>query len=93
MVVWSRKFCLWQAKVASFVFLVLFQDGGGSVSPRFNVFVSDFERGGSRERERDGGVQDYLACPHGWEDSSLIFHELLTQFWQGGGEIGKITYP
>ena len=66
------------------MFLVLFQDSGGRDSPRFNVFVSDFNQGKEEVREGGGGVQDFLACPQGWEDSSLIFHELLTLFWGGG---------
>ena len=72
MVVWSRKFCLWQAKVASFVFLVLFQDGGGSVSPRFNVFVSDFERGGSREREREREMGEFKIILHVPTDGKIL---------------------
>ena len=37
-VVWNRNSCLGPA---SFVFTVLFKDGGPSVSLRFHLFVSD----------------------------------------------------
>ena len=37
--VWSREFWLGPAEVASFVFLVLFKDGGCRVTPRFHLFV------------------------------------------------------
>ena len=43
MLVWSKKSCLGQAKIASFVFLVLFKDGRHSMSPKlhFFFFLSD----------------------------------------------------
>ena len=41
LVAWSRKSCLGPVKMASFVFLVLFKDGGCWMSLRFHLFVSD----------------------------------------------------
>ena len=41
LVAWSRKSCLGPAKIGSFVFLVLFKDGGCRVGLRFYLFVSD----------------------------------------------------
>ena len=38
MLVWSKKSCLGQAKIASFVFLVLFKDGRHSMSPKLHFF-------------------------------------------------------
>ena len=43
--VWIRKSCLGSAEITSFVFLVLFKDGGRRVSPRFRPFVSDANQG------------------------------------------------
>ena len=43
--VWSRKSCLGPAEIASFVFLVLFKDGGRRVSLRFHLFVSGVNQG------------------------------------------------
>ena len=37
-VVWSRNSCLGSAEIVSFVFLVLFKDGGPSLSSRFHLF-------------------------------------------------------
>ena len=45
MVVWSRKSCLEPAEITHFVFLVLFNDGGCRVSPRFHLFDLDFNQG------------------------------------------------
>ena len=42
---WSRNSCFGSAEIESFVFLVLFKDGGPSVSPRFPLFVSDVSQG------------------------------------------------
>ena len=42
---WNRNSCLRPAEIASFVFLVSFKDGGLNVSPRFHIFVSDFNQG------------------------------------------------
>ena len=42
---WSRKSCLGLAKIASFVSLILFKDGGRKVSPRFQLFISDVNQG------------------------------------------------
>ena len=55
--VWSRKFCLGQAEIKFFVFLVLFKDGGHKVSPRFHLFVSDVNQG----NKEAGWVQDFIA--------------------------------
>ena len=46
---WSRKSCLESAEIQSFVFLVLFNDWGRRVSPKFHLFVSDVDQG-----NRDG---------------------------------------
>ena len=56
-VVWSRRFCLEPVEVASFLFLVLFKDGGCRVSPRSHLFVSDINQGNAEA----GWVQDFLA--------------------------------
>ena len=45
LVAWSRKSCLRPVEIASFVFLVLFKDGGCWVSLRFHLFVSDVNQG------------------------------------------------
>ena len=37
--VWSRKSYLGPAEIASFLFVVLFKDGGRRVSPRFHLFL------------------------------------------------------
>ena len=42
---WCRKSSLGLAEISSFVFLVLFKDGGRRVSPRFHLFVSDVDQG------------------------------------------------
>ena len=42
-VTWSRKTCIEIAEIASFVFLVLFQDERRSVSPRFHLFFRDVD--------------------------------------------------
>ena len=44
-VAWSRNSCLGPAEIASFVFLILLEDGGRKVSPRFHLFVSDVNQG------------------------------------------------
>ena len=38
---WSRKSCLGPVEITSFVFLVLFRDGGRRVSLRFHLFIFD----------------------------------------------------
>ena len=45
-----RRSYLGPAEIASFVFLVLFKDEGGRVSPRFHLFVSDVN-----QRNREAG--------------------------------------
>ena len=55
--VWSRRFCLEPVEVASFLFLVLFKDGGCRLSPRSHLFVSDINQG----NEEACWVQDFLA--------------------------------
>ena len=52
----SRKSCLGPAEIASFVFLVLFKDGGRRMSLRFHLFVSDV----IQENEEAGWIQDFL---------------------------------
>ena len=54
---WSRKYCLGLAEIASFVFLVLFKDAGCRASPRSHLFVSDVNQG----NKEAGWVQDFLA--------------------------------
>ena len=54
---WSRECCLGLAEILSFVFLVLFKDGGRRVSLRFYLFVSDVNQG----NKEAGWVQDFLA--------------------------------
>ena len=44
LVAWSIKSCLGPAEIASFVSLVLFKNAGRKVSPRFHLFVSDFNQ-------------------------------------------------
>ena len=41
----SRDYCLGPAEIASFAFLVLFEDRRPSVNPRFHLFVSDVNQG------------------------------------------------
>ena len=55
-VAWSRGYCLGPSEIASFVFLVLLKDGRPSVSPRFHLFVSDFNQG----HEEAVRVQEFL---------------------------------
>ena len=55
-VAWGRKSCIGLAKIASFMFLVLFKDGRCKVSPRFYLFVSDVNQGNYKA----GWVQDSL---------------------------------
>ena len=52
----SRKSCLGPAEIASFVFLVLFKDGGRRMSLRFHLFVSDV----IQENEEAGGFRIFL---------------------------------
>ena len=54
----EQKIFLRVAEITSFVFLVLFKDGGCRVSPRFHFFVSDVNQG----NQEAGWVQDFLAC-------------------------------
>ena len=63
--VWSRKSYLGPDEIASFLFVVLFKDGGRRVSPRFHFFVFGVNQG----NEGAGWVQDFLAWPQGWKDS------------------------
>ena len=50
-------FCLGLAEIASFLFLVLFKDGGRRGSPKLNLFISDVNQG-----IKDAGwVEDLLA--------------------------------
>ena len=58
-VVWNSKSCLGPNEIRSFVFLVLFKNGGCRVSPRFNIFVSDVNQG----IKDVAWVQDFLAWP------------------------------
>ena len=45
-VAWSRDSCLGPTEITTLVFLVLFKDGGPSVShPRLHLFVSDINQG------------------------------------------------
>ena len=70
---WGRKSCLGWAEMTSLMFLVLFNDGGCRVSPRFYHFVSVV----NQENKEAEWVQDFLAWPQGWKDSPWIFCELL----------------
>ena len=45
MLVLSRNSCLGLAEIVSFVFLVLFNNEGCRVSPRFQLFNSDVNQG------------------------------------------------
>ena len=45
MVAWSRRSCLGPAEIASFVFLLLFKDGGRRLNPVFHLFFSDVNQG------------------------------------------------
>ena len=65
----KQKSFLGLAEITSFVFLVLFKDGGRSMTPRFHLFVSDVNQG----NEEALWVQDFLACPQGMERYSLRF--------------------
>ena len=47
-------------------YLVLFKGGGRRESPRFHLFVSDFNQGSKGA----GWVQDFLAWLQAWKDSS-----------------------
>ena len=51
LVAWNRNSCVVPVEIVSFVFLVLFKDGGPNVSPRFHIFVSDFNQGVRRPYE------------------------------------------
>ena len=44
LVAWSRTSCLGPAEITSLVSLVLFKNAGRKVSPRFHLFVSDFNQ-------------------------------------------------
>ena len=44
LVAWSRKSCLGLVEITSFLSLVLFKNAGRKVSPRFHLFVSDFNQ-------------------------------------------------
>ena len=44
LVAWSRKSCLGLVEITSFLSLVLFKNAGRKVSPRFYLFVSDFNQ-------------------------------------------------
>ena len=48
-VAWSRKSYVELAEIISFVFLVLFKDGGCKVSPRFHLFVFNINQGKEEE--------------------------------------------
>ena len=61
LVVWSRKSCLGPAKIASFVFLILFKIGGPRVSLRFRLFFSDVNQGNGEA----GWIKDFLTWPQG----------------------------
>ena len=59
---WSRQSCLGPTEITSFMFLVLFKDGGGGggegvVSLRIHLFVSDVNQG----NEKAVWIQDFLA--------------------------------
>ena len=56
-VAWSRNSCLGPAEIGSFAFLVLFRDGGPSLSSRFHLFLPDVNQG----NEEALCVQDFLA--------------------------------
>ena len=71
-VLWSRKSCLAPTEITSFVFLVLFKDGGRRVSQRY-LFISDVNQG----IKDTGWVQDFLAWPQRWKYPPCIFCELL----------------
>ena len=53
----SRNSCLGPAEIASCVFLVLFKDGGPSLSSRFHLFFSDVNQG----NEEAVCIKDFLA--------------------------------
>ena len=72
-VLWSRKSCLALTDITSFVFLVLFKDGGRRVSQRYHLFISDVNQG----IKDTGWVQDFLAWPQRWKYPPYIFCELL----------------
>ena len=55
--VWSRDSCLGSVEISSFVFLILFNDGGSTRSLRFHLFVSDVNQGNA-EAVR---LQNFLA--------------------------------
>ena len=44
-VAWSRRSYLGIVEITSIVFLVLLNDGGCRMSPRFHLFVSDVNQG------------------------------------------------
>ena len=54
----SRRSCLGPAEIASFVFLILFKDGGRRVSLRFYLFVSNVNQGNKTLTSRSS----YLKC-------------------------------
>ena len=59
---WSTKPCLGPTEIASFVFLVLFKDGGRSMSLIFCLYVSDVNQGNVEA----GWIQGFFAWPQGW---------------------------
>ena len=58
LVEWSRKSCLGPAEIAPFVSLVLFENTGRKLSPRFRIFVSDVNQGNKTLTSRSF----YLNC-------------------------------
>ena len=56
----------WQGGGEGGRFLVLFKGGGYRVSPRFHLIVSDV----NQRNEEAVWVQDFLAWPLGWKNSS-----------------------
>ena len=53
-------------------FLVLFKGWHHRVSPRYYVFVSDVNQG-----SKGAWIEDFLACPQGWNNTPQIFCKLL----------------
>ena len=56
-VAWSRKSWVELAEIISFVFQVLFKDGGCRVSPRFHLFVFNINQG-----KEEVGVSSRFPC-------------------------------
>ena len=69
MAAWSRNSCLGPAEITPFVLLVLSKNGGPSVGPRFHLFVSDV----NERNEETVWVQNFLAWPQGWNETSESF--------------------